>query len=54
MPLMPLFWSHLWARLPAVETQTKYALPIVHPKLPMVKSLGPVNLWNHIPHLPFM
>lgn len=35
-------WSHPWARLPAVEAQTKYALPTVHPELPIVKSLG---LW---------
>lgn len=48
MTLMPLFWSHHesswsqpWARLPAVEIQTKYTLPIVHTKLPMVKFSGP-------------
>lgn len=45
MPLMLLFWSyhelswsHPWARLPAVEAQTKYALPGVHQELLIVKS----------------
>lgn len=45
MPLMCLLWSHHelpwshpWARLPAVEAQTKYALPGVHQELLIVKS----------------